>query len=170
MFKGKFTWKVLEADGTPARDEDGNLREGEFKNGNTTAGLNHILGVEFGAVTQVTSWYCGLIDGTAAHVLAAGDTAAQIGGTNGWTENVTYSNANRVTWGAGAASGASITNASTMDFNINGNATIYGAFIISNNTKSGTSGTLWATGAFAGGSQVLVNGQTLSLTYTASGA
>ena len=44
----------------------------------------------FNCATPITAWYLGLIDGSGTPTLAAGDTYAQIGGTNGWNENVNY--------------------------------------------------------------------------------
>lgn len=137
----------------------------DLDNGIVDVGLNHILETEFHSGTQVTTWYIGLIDNAGFSALSNSDTSASHAG---WTENTDYSNANRVTWGTGAASGRSVTNASTADFNINGTATIKGIFIISQNTKGGSTGVLWSTAAF--GSNVSVqNGDTLKVTYTVSG-
>jgi hypothetical protein len=86
----------------------------------------------------------------------------------GWTETTAYAEATRPEWTAGTPAARSITNASTVDFSINATITIHGIFITSDNTKSGTSGTLWSTAAFA--SNVTANnGDTLKVTYTLSG-
>ncbi len=50
-------------------------------------------------------------------------------------------------------------------FTIDATCTIRGAFLTSDDTKGGTTGTMWATAAFAS-TQALVAGQTLTVTYT----
>jgi nucleoid-associated protein YgaU len=92
----------------------------------------------------------------------------------GWTEYVNYSNANRVTATFAAATTATpsvVTNtASAAVFNINGaGGTVAGAFLTSANDKSGTTGTLFSAADFGSpGDRVVVNGDTLSVTYTFS--
>jgi hypothetical protein len=63
-----------------------------------------------------------------------------------------------------------ITNtASPAAFNINATATVGGAFLISNNTKSGTTGILFSASDFAApGDRVVASGDTLNVTYTFS--
>ena len=141
------------------------IGEYELPNGIVDVGLNSILGVQFHADTQITAWYIGLIDNSGFTALANGDTMSS---HSGWNEFTSYSQANRVQWSPGASSGRSISNGTTSDFSITGSGTIKGIFIVSNNTKSGTTGTLWSTAAF--GSTVAVqNGDTLKVTYTVSG-
>lgn len=167
-FKGVFTCELLRA----KRDIFGMAIPGEFEepeqivinNTATVVGINSILGVQFHGDTQITTWYGGLVDNAAFSAFSTADT---MGSHAGWAESVAYSDATRITWGAGAASAGSITNASAMTFNINTTATIKGLFITSVSTKSGTTGTLWATAAF--GSTVSVsNGDQLRVTYTLS--
>jgi hypothetical protein len=148
------------------RNKDGKLLGiYEVPNGIVDVGLNHILETEFHSGSQVTTWYIGLIDNASFSALAAADTMASHAG---WVESADYTEANRPTWTAGAAAARTITNAVTVDFSINATKTIKGIFITSNNTKSGTTGTLWSTAAF--GSTVSVNnGDTLKVTYTLSG-
>jgi hypothetical protein len=55
-----------------------------------------------------------------------------------------------------------------MTFTINASATLYGLFISSVSTKSGTTGTLWATAAFTS-TKAVSSGDTLKITYTVSG-
>jgi hypothetical protein len=163
-FNGEFRWQVREADGSIALDEQGVPREGTFRNANTNAGLNSILGIMFHGDTQITTWYLGLVDDSGFSTFAVGDTMASHAG---WTETSTYSDGTRRTWSADASSGQAITNSTPATFNINGTVTVHGAFLVSNSTKGGTSGTLWATGAFSS-PQALVNGQTLTVTYSCS--
>jgi hypothetical protein len=148
------------------RNKDGKLLGiYEVPNGIVDVGLNHILDTEFNGGTPITTWYIGLIDNASFSALAAADTMASHAG---WIENNDYTQSNRVTWTSGAAASRSITNAVTCDFSMNATKTIKGIFITSNNTKGGTSGTLWSTAAF--GSTVSVNnGDTLKVTYTLSG-
>ena len=138
----------------------------EFPNGTTNAGITNNLSVYLGGGTQSTTWYLGLIDNAGFSTLAAADTMASHAG---WTEATTYTEATRPTWTPGAAAGQSITNPTEVTFSINGTVTLAGAFIVSNNTKSGTSGTLWAHGQFSS-LQSLVNGQSFKLSYTCTGS
>jgi hypothetical protein len=160
--KGRF--KVVHCDANG--NEKGTY---EFPNGITTEGLNHVLDASFHNQAATATWYIGLIDATSGYTgLAAGDTAAQINGTNGWDELTSYTEANRVEWNEDAAAAGSITNSSTSDFSINATVSIKGIFVVSTNTKSGTTGVLWSTAAFAS-DVAAVNGDTLKITYTVSG-
>ncbi len=148
-----------------ARDKDGNIKwVSEFPNGVTTAGLNHLLNVEFHGTTQVTTWYIGLIDNASFSALDATDTMASHGG---WIENANYDEATRVAWVEGAASGGVMTNPSPSVFTISATVTILGAFLTSVSTKSDNTGTLFATG-LALSPQALVDNDTLEVTYTAT--
>jgi hypothetical protein len=51
---------------------------------------------------------------------------------------------------------------------MNGSAIIAGAFVTTNNTKSGTTGTLFSVGNFTVGDRPIVSGDTLNVTYTFS--
>ncbi len=141
------------------------LRKLLVPNGITDAGINNIFDVHFGAGTQLTTWYIGLIDASGYTAVAAGDTMASHAG---WTEFTTYSEATRPAWGVGAAAGKAITNATPEDFNITGAATLKGIFSTSNNTKGGSSGTLWATALFASDLAVVAT-DVLKITYTVNG-
>jgi mevalonate kinase len=63
-----------------------------------------------------------------------------------------------------------ITNsASVAVFSINATTTIAGAFLSSDNTKSGTTGVLFSVANFASpGDRAVVSGDTLNVTYTFS--
>lgn len=154
--RGVFNWEIVGKDGK-------SKGKGTFPNGITNDGLNKLLNVMFVATTQLTTWYVGLISSTSYSALAAGDTMAS---HSGWTESVAYSGSTRPQWTAGTSTSKSTTNSSTVDFAINADGTVIkGIFITSDNTKSGTSGTLWSTGLFTG-DQTLANGDTLKITYT----
>jgi len=121
------------------------------------------------AVTQITAWYIGLYGAGASNNPAAGDTMASHAG---WTEVVPYSNATRPTCTFVAATTANpsvaTNSASPAVFNINTTSTVGGAFLVSNNTKSGTTGTLFSASDFTTGDRSVVNGDTLNVTYTFS--
>lgn len=134
-------------------------------NGITDVGLNSILNVQFDSAAQITTWYIGLVDNASFSAFATADTMAS---HTGWLESTAYSESVRQTWGAGTASARSITNASAATFSINASATLKGVFITSNSTKSGTTGTLWSTAAFASTVSV-INGDSMKITYTVSG-
>lgn len=135
----------------------------DFLNGVTNVGRNALLDIMFHAVSQITPWYLGLINGSGTPALAAGD---EMNNHTGWTEDQNYDEATRVEWTEGAAASQSITNSVSCDFTINATTTIYGIFVTSSNTKGGTSGTLWATGAFNGGTLSVVDNDIIKVTYT----
>jgi hypothetical protein len=58
--------------------------------------------------------------------------------------------------------------ASPAVFNINATATVGGAFLTSDNAKSGTTGTLFSASDFTTGDRSVVSGDTLNVTYTFS--
>lgn len=129
----------------------------------TTVGKNAALDQVFSGTAFGTP-YLGLVDNASFSAFAAGDTMSSHAG---WIESTAYSNANRPTpsWGS-ASAGAKATTATA--FNINATATINGCFLTTNNTKGGTTGTLYSCGSFSGGNRSVVNGDTLNVTYTAS--
>ena len=136
-------------------------------NGITTEGMNHMLEAEFNSGSTEAAWYTGLMDNAAFGSLAATDTAAQIDSGNNWTELTDYSGGpTRPEWTAGTAAARAITNAVTVDFDIDATVSINGIFISSANT--GATGTLWSTASFAS-PVAAVSGDTLKITYTISG-
>lgn len=152
---GVFTVKVY--------DKDGNLKhEEQINNLVTNEGKNHLLDVGFHAVAATATWYCGLISNASYTGIAVTDTMASHAG---WTEFTNYSQANRVEWTEGAAASQSITNAAAMAFSITGSGTLKGGFIVSNNTKGGSTGILWSSVLFAADIPVN-NGDTVNVTYT----
>lgn len=131
----------------------------------TNVGLDHILDVTLAAATQVSTWYVGLKN---AGAVAAADTMASHAG---WTENANYSEGTRQAYVEAAASSQSTTNsANKASFSIDTDSqTIAGAFLVSDSTKSGTSGTLLCVADF-GSSKSADDGDTLDVTYTISAA
>lgn len=141
--------------------------EVEVENLVTTEGKNDLLTNYFKGAAYTAAFYVGLVTNTGFTAYAAGDTAAQIGGTNGWTESVVYSNANRVTWTGGSAAAGSIDNsAAQASFNINASDTIRGGFLDTSNVKSGTAGKLYGEADFGTGNRAVLNGDTLQITVT----
>jgi hypothetical protein len=144
------------------------LAEYDVPNGIVDVGLNHILETEFHSGAQITAWYIGLVDNSG---FTAFNTADIMSSHAGWSETSAYGEANRPAWGAGAASGRSITNAVTSDFTMNNTLTVKGLFICGGtvaDTKGGTTGTLWSAAAFSS-TIAVVSGDVLKITYSLSG-
>jgi hypothetical protein len=154
--RGRFKWECFNPDGSLAWKD-------EHKNGATTSGLNDFLNTYFdNSTAKKNTWYLGLIDNSGFTSLSSSDTMSS---HTGWTELTSYSEGTRPQWTPAAAAGGSITNSSTVNFTINATVAVKGAFIVSNNTKGGTTGQLFATGLLSS-LQNLTNGQVLKLTYT----
>lgn len=129
-------------------------------------GLDYFLDVGLSDGTADNTHYIGIFEGDYTPV--AGDTAANIA-TNS-TESTAYDEANRQTWVEPGVSGQAITNtASKAAFTMNASKTIYGAFLVSSNVKSGTAGTLIAAGRFAS-SRAVVSSDVLEVTYELTAA
>jgi hypothetical protein len=155
--KGKGVWKLV------ITRKSGEIEEHVLENLTTNVGRDYMINGAFNGGTVGSSWYIGLMDGTGFTGGAVGDTMSS---HSGWTENVAYSQSNRVAWTQGSSSSGVITNASPAVFSINANGTLAGAFITNSNTKSGTSGTLWNTVAYVSGLLTVSNGDTVNITYT----
>ena len=144
--------------------------EENLKNLVVNVGLKDMNDKYFTGSAYTAAWYIGLYGAAASNNPAAGDTAASHAG---WTEVVPYSNATRpaATFAAATTADPSvITNsASPASFSINATATVGGAFLISDNTKSGTTGILFSASDFAApGDRSVADGDTLNVTYTFS--
>lgn len=151
---GKFTVEHYRKGKLIDVSEDHNLVVNE--------GLNSILGIMFHGDTQISTWYLGLFEGNYTPVATV--TAATI--TSASTECTAYTSATRPEYVEAAAASQSITNsASRASFVFNATKTIYGAFLVSNSTKSGTTGTLFSAARFATSKSVVTDDELL-LTYT----
>jgi len=152
-------------------DKDGNLKwETQNHNLVVNQGLQYMCGTALTSVSQLTSWYIGLYGAGASNTPAAGDTMASHAG---WTEIVPYSNAARpaCTFATATTANPSVAtnSASPAAFSINATATVGGAFLVSNSTKSGTTGTLFSAADFSSpGDRNVASGDTLNVTYTLS--
>lgn len=125
-----------------------------------TVGLNKLLDATFKTGLTSPAWYVGL-KGTGT--MLAADTMASHAG---WAEIVPYSDSTRPAFTPGSISAGAVDNsASKAVFNINSGSTVYGCFLVDNNTKSGTTGTLYGGGDF-GSSRAVINGDTLNVTVT----
>ena len=151
------------------RDRFGNLKWVEdAKNLVVNEGLNKVLDVMFHGVSQIGTWFVGLIDDDGYGVgPQAADTMASHAG---WGESLDYDESLRQEWVEGAAASQSITNATSADFSINATETMKGIFLTSSVVKGGSAGTLWAASLFSGGDQAVSNGDTLKVTYTINAA
>jgi hypothetical protein len=143
--------------------KDGSVEiPGWSRNGITNEGFNNMLGVHFHGDTQQSSWYALLISTSSFTALAATDV---MNSHTGWTESVAYTEGTRTQILFNASASKSISNTTTCDFSISVDATVIkGIGVTSNNTKSGTTGKLWATGLFSS-DQTLNNGDILKITY-----
>jgi hypothetical protein len=164
---GHYTVECIGADGQVKWSE-------VFKNLVNNGGKTDLLNKYFAGTTYTATWYLGLVDGGSTPTYNASDTSSS---HSGWSENTGYSNSTRPTaafgsasasgGGAGSAGTGTISTSATA-FNINASGTIAGAFLISNSTKGGSTGTLFSAGSFTGGNRTVANGDTLNVTYTAN--
>lgn len=153
------------------RDKDGLLKwEASKHNLVVNVGLKDMNDKYFTGSAYTAAWYIGLYGAGASNTPAAGDTMSSHAG---WTEVTAYSQATRpaATFAAATTADPSvITNsASPAVYSINGTTTVGGAFLTSNSTKGGTTGTLFSAADFAApGDRSVVSGDTLTVTYTFS--
>jgi hypothetical protein len=167
---GRFEAEIFGMDGNPFSGvhpkERGFLKaRTEGRNLVTNVGLDHILDVVLHGSTPVSPWYVGLKNTGSP---AAGDTMASHAG---WTENANYDEATRQEYEEAAASSQSTTNsANKATFTIDTDSqTIYGAFLCSDSTKSGSTGTLLCVANFAS-AKSCDDDDVLEVTYTISAA
>ena len=152
-------------------DKDGNLKwTAESKNLVVNAGLQYMAGSALTGTSPITTWYLGLYGSGSTNNPAAGDTMSSHAG---WTEVTAYSESTRPTATFAAATLANpsvVTNtASKAVFTINGTTVVGGAFLTSNNTKGGTTGTLFSAADFGSpGDRSVVSGDILNVSYSFS--
>ena len=152
-------------------DAQGNLKwEAEKHNLVVNEGLQDMNTKYFTGAAYTAAWFIGLYGAAASNNPAASDTAALHAG---WTEVTAYSQATRpaATFGTATTADPSVisNSASPATYSINGTTVVGGAFLISNNTKGGTTGVLFSAADFQSpGDRSVVNGDTLTVTYTFS--
>jgi hypothetical protein len=152
-------------------DAQGNLKwEAESKNLVVNVGLQDMNAKYFTGSAYTAAWYIGLYGAGASNTPAASDTMSSHAG---WTENTGYSNATRpvCTFGTPTTANPSVAtnSASPASFTINATSTVGGAFLVSNSTKGGTTGTLYSAADFgAPGDRSVASSDILNVTYTLS--
>lgn len=171
-------------------DADGNLKwEDSIENVVCTEGKNSALTNFLKGSAFTATVYMGLIEstgygfagangsGVAATNLAGSITAA--GGAspaNGWNEATSAMCSARGTPSFGTASAGSLALSTALAFSILATATIKGCFLLvktaagvaPTSAVGNTSGALYSAGLFTGGDKAVANGDTLSVSYTAS--
>lgn len=137
----------------------------ETKNLIVDQGLQHALDVVLDAVTlKDTQWHVALLNN---YTPVAGSTMTNIGGN----EFVAYSEATRPNYTGTRTSQTMSNTASKALFTINADTqTVYGAAIVSDATKSGTSGTCFAAGLFGAPRSGLMTNDELYITYEITAA
>lgn len=149
-------------------DKDGNLKwEAKSHNLVVNVGLQDMNTKYFKGSGYTAAWYIGLYGSGATNDPAASDTMSSHAG---WTEVTAYSQSTRpaATFGTATTADPSVidNSGSVAVFSINGTTTVGGAFLTSDNTKGGTSGTLFSAADFQSpGDRSVVNGDTLNVTY-----
>ena len=157
---GVFTVTCLDANGQVKWEEN-------LKNLVVNQGLQDMNTKYFKGVTYTATWYIGLYGAAASNNPTASDTAAL---HPGFTEIVPYSNATRpaATFGTATTADPSVisNSAAPAVYTINATATVGGAFLISDNTKSGTAGVLFSASDFAApGDRNVSSGDTIQISY-----
>ena len=152
-------------------DAQGNLKwEDAAPNLVVNVGLQDMNAKYFTGSAYTAAWYLGVYGSGATNSPAAGDTMSSHAG---WTEVTAYSQATRpaCTFGTPTTANPSVAtnSASPASFSINATTTVGGAFLTSNNTKGGSTGTLYSAADFSSpGDRSVVSGDTLSVSYTLS--
>lgn len=152
-------------------DKDGNLKwEAKEHNLVVNEGLQYMNAKTFTGSSYTAAWYLGLYGAGASNTPAATDTMSSHAG---WTEVTAYSQSTRPACNFGTPTTAdpsvATNSASAATFSINATTTVGGAFLTTDNTKGGTTGTLFSAADFQSpGDRSVVSGDTLSVTYTFS--
>ena len=152
-------------------DKDGNLKwEESSHNLVVNVGLQDMNAKYFTGSSYTAAWYLGLYGAEASNNPAASDTMSSHAG---WTEVTAYSQSTRpaCTFGTPTTADPSVAtnSASPAVYSINATTTVGGAFLTSNSTKGGTTGTLFSAADFSSpGDRSVVSGDTLTVTYTFS--
>ena len=158
--EGRYTGRII---------RDGKvIDEFDAKNLVVAQGLNYMLGAALAGGSVITTWYIGLFSGN--YTVLDADVASGI--ASNATEVTAYAAGARQAWtpNSSTVTGKSTSNSSSQaSFTFNGSVTVYGAFLISSATISGTGGTLFS-GAQFSASKSVVSGDILQLTYTYTAA
>jgi hypothetical protein len=149
-------------------DKDGNFKwEAKAHNLVVNVGLQDMNTKYFSGSGYTAAWYIGVYGAASSNNPAAGDTASSHAG---WTEVTDYSEGTRpaATFGTATTADPSVisNSASPAEFTMSGTTTVGGAFLISDNTKGGTSGTLFSASDFQSpGDRSVISGDIIKVTY-----
>jgi hypothetical protein len=149
-----------------AYDENENLKwQEEVPNLVVDEGLDDILDKYYKGSSYGASHFVGITGSSPS--FASGDTMSTHGG---WSEVTFYDEASRPSYDPGSVSSQSVDNAnSKATFTISSNNTVIGgAFLTTDSTIGGTSGTLIGGASFNAGDKKLDDGDTLNVTVTAT--
>ena len=147
---------------------DGNVKWVEtIHNVVTNVGLDDLLTNYLKGSSYTAAFHVGLTDGTPT--VDPTDTMASHAG---WAEVTAYDESTREALVLGSIASQSVNNSgSKASFTISTDSTtVGGAFLTTNNTKGGTSGTLYGVGAFTGADKSTDDGDTLNVTVTLTAA
>ena len=156
-------------------DKNGNLKWEElFPNVVVTIGKNLALDTYLaGSAYTVVGPFLGLISSISYTAVAAADTMTSHAGwvEAGATNAPTYAAPRKTAvWSAAAAGSKSFSVA--LSFAITSSGTVKGCFLCLGtgavSTIDNTAGTLYSAGLFTGGDKIVVNTDTLNISYTAS--
>lgn len=136
--------------------------QAEQPNGITDQGIHYLLEAGFRGGSAISTWYALLIDNAGFTGVDASDVMSS---HTGWSESTDYTESVRQTLSFGAAASRTI-NAS-VSFTMNATKTIQGIAVTSDNTKGGTTGTLWSTALFST-PPGLISGNVLTANYSLS--
>lgn len=129
----------------------------------TDAGKKYLLDTFFAAGVSVSSTEAMKVGLKNVGAIANADTAASHAG---WTEFTSYTDTTRraVPFGISASGSGTVTKSlGAVTFLISAGGVIAGAFLITNSTKGGTTGTLYSVGDFTN-SRTVVNTDVLTVT------
>lgn len=156
-------------------DKDGNVKwRDTFPNVVATVGKNLALDTYLaGSAYTVVGPFLGLISSTSFTAVAAADTMASHGGwlEAGTANTPTYTSPRKTAAWSAASAGAKALSAA-LSFAITGSGTIKGCFLVFGtgavSTIDNTAGTLYSAGLFTGGDKVVVNTDTVNVSYSTS--
>jgi hypothetical protein len=134
----------------------------------TTEGLNRLQDVMFHGTTQTATWYCCLVETDTA------PAAAMTYDVPVYTESTSYDEATRPEYNeAASAAGVTTNSANKAVFTISATKTMYGASLVSINTKGdhtgGANNVLYCYAKFTA-SRAVVDNDVINLTYQTSSA